>query len=200
MSNHYYLLVKTPRGNLSRAMRHIDGVYAQSHSRLNGTDGPLFRGPFKAIVINAGHYLLQVSRYIHRNPVDLKKPLVGDLRNYPWSGFPAYLSQVSIPDWLNRDAVDGELGSRQRCHAYQKYVEGGVDSETGEFYRHKALPSVLGEKAFKEWAFRQARSLDREVDKKGVKHPVTMDEVVDPVSRHYGVPVSQFAVPSVVRA
>ena len=27
MSNHYHLLVRTPRGNLSRCMRHINGVY-----------------------------------------------------------------------------------------------------------------------------------------------------------------------------
>jgi putative transposase len=29
MSNHYHLLVKTPRGNLSEAMRHINGVYTK---------------------------------------------------------------------------------------------------------------------------------------------------------------------------
>ena len=40
MGNHYHLLVKTPRGNLSRAMRHIDGVYTQRHNRRKKTDGP----------------------------------------------------------------------------------------------------------------------------------------------------------------
>jgi REP element-mobilizing transposase RayT len=30
MSNHYHLLVQTPAGNLSRAMRHINGVYTQN--------------------------------------------------------------------------------------------------------------------------------------------------------------------------
>jgi len=33
MGNHYHLLIKTPRGNLSRVMRHIDGVYTQRHNR-----------------------------------------------------------------------------------------------------------------------------------------------------------------------
>ena len=53
MGNHYHLLVMTPRGNLSRAMRHIDGVYTQRHSRRKKTDGSLFRGRYKAIVVDA---------------------------------------------------------------------------------------------------------------------------------------------------
>ena len=76
MGNHYHLLLKTPRGNLSRTMQHIDGVYTQRHNRRKRTDGSLFRGRYKAIVIDASNYLLQVSRYIHRNPIELKKPLV----------------------------------------------------------------------------------------------------------------------------
>jgi putative transposase len=34
MSNHYHLLVKTPNANLSRCMRHINGLYTQRHNRL----------------------------------------------------------------------------------------------------------------------------------------------------------------------
>ena len=44
MTNHYHLLIKTPIANLSRAMRHINGIYTQRYNRLNSTDGPLFRG------------------------------------------------------------------------------------------------------------------------------------------------------------
>ena len=51
MGNHYHLLVRTPRGNLSRAMRHVNGVYTQYHNYLKKTDGPLFRGRYKAINI-----------------------------------------------------------------------------------------------------------------------------------------------------
>ena len=44
MGNHYHLLIKTPRGNLSRAMRHINGVYTEYYNKIKKTDGPLFRG------------------------------------------------------------------------------------------------------------------------------------------------------------
>jgi REP element-mobilizing transposase RayT len=48
MDNHYHLLVRTPRGNLNRCMRHINGTYTQRHNKLKQADGPLFRGRYKA--------------------------------------------------------------------------------------------------------------------------------------------------------
>ena len=41
MENHYHLLARTPRGNLARAMRHVDGVYTQRVNRRQGADGAL---------------------------------------------------------------------------------------------------------------------------------------------------------------
>lgn len=72
MDNHHHLLIKTPRGNLSKAMRHINGLYTQRYNRLIKKDGPLFRGRYKALIVEKDAYLLQVSRYIHLNPVVAK--------------------------------------------------------------------------------------------------------------------------------
>ena len=52
MSNHYHLLVHTPDGNLSRCMRHINGVYTQRFNRTHKKDGQLFRGRFKAVLVD----------------------------------------------------------------------------------------------------------------------------------------------------
>ena len=38
MSNHYHLLVQTPDGNLSRCMRHLNGVYTQRFNRRHDYD------------------------------------------------------------------------------------------------------------------------------------------------------------------
>ncbi|MCU7815442.1 MAG: transposase [Candidatus Thiodiazotropha sp. (ex Rostrolucina anterorostrata)] len=105
MGNHYHLLISTPRGNLSRVMRHVNGVYTQRHNRLRRTDGPLFRGRYKAILVDASSYLLQLSRYIHRNPIEIHKSLVQQLDDYPWSSYPAYVGKAKPPDWLSREAV-----------------------------------------------------------------------------------------------
>jgi len=47
MTNHYHLLIQTPQGNLSRYMRHLNGVYTQRYNRAHGCDGQLFRGRYK---------------------------------------------------------------------------------------------------------------------------------------------------------
>ncbi len=69
MSNHYHLLVHSPDGNLSRCMRHINGVYTQRFNRGHKKDGPLFRGRYKAVLVDSDSHLLEVLRYIHRNPL-----------------------------------------------------------------------------------------------------------------------------------
>jgi len=40
-----------PHGNLGCAMRHIHGVDTQRDNRLKQTDGPLFRGRDKALLV-----------------------------------------------------------------------------------------------------------------------------------------------------
>lgn len=72
MSNHYHLLIKTPCPNLWRAMRHINGVYTQRYNRLHSKDGVLFRGRYKAIVVDSDAYLLHLSKYIHLNPLEAR--------------------------------------------------------------------------------------------------------------------------------
>src|SRR5476649_1819645 len=53
MDNHYHLLLETPHPNLSKAMRHLNGLYTQRFNRLENRDGALFRGRYKAILIEA---------------------------------------------------------------------------------------------------------------------------------------------------
>jgi len=189
MGNHYHLLIKTPRGNLSRVMRHIDGVYTQRHNRRKKTDGSLFRGRYKAIVIDASSYLLQVSRYIHRNPIELKKPLVAQLEAYPWSSYSAYINKAKVPNWLNRKTVYGELGSVHKYSAYKTFINAGNDEETAHFYRHKNTPSIWGDKGFKEKAYNQALSLDIEIDKRGLIQPVPLEKILNTVAEYYNISV-----------
>jgi hypothetical protein len=43
-------------------MRHIDGIYTQKFNRVHHRDGALFRGRYKAILIDAEQYFLSVLR------------------------------------------------------------------------------------------------------------------------------------------
>ncbi len=144
MGNHYHLFVKTPLGNLDRCMRHVNGLYTQRYNRLKKTDGPLFRGRYKAILVEADAYGLHLSRYIHRNPVDMKRPLVKKLEDYRWSSYPCYINQTEAPSWLHRGLVYDLLGAKQRYKAYDQYVNQGLDEETERFYSKGNQTAILG--------------------------------------------------------
>lgn len=150
MGNHYHLLVQTPQSNLGRVMRHINGVYTQRYNRLKRTDGPLFRGRYKAILVDKDNYLLQLSRYIHRNPVEIKQPLVQKLEDHRWSSYPAYINKTNAPGWLDRDMLYHMLGKRQKYQGYRAFVELGVDEEIQQFYNRNHLAAVIGDKLFIE--------------------------------------------------
>ena len=123
MPNHYHLLVNTPEGNLSRGMRHIGSVYAGWFNRKHHLDGQLFRGRYKAILIEEENYLLGLVRYIHHNP--LKAGLVKKIEDYPWSSHFGYTSSSINWDWLYKGPVytyfspDPEIMTRE----YLRYVE-----------------------------------------------------------------------------
>ena len=186
MSNHYHLLLKTPRANLSRAMRHIDGVYTQRHNRRRKTDGSLFRGRYKAIVVDADSYLLQVSRYIHRNPIELRKPLVQQLSDYSWSSYPAYIDYTEAPVWLYKGTVYDVLNSRQKYAAYRRFVEQGNDQETTRFYQRPHTPVVFGDAAFKKAVYKEA-AVSQEVSQRQWQQRVPVSTIITQVARYFDI-------------
>jgi REP element-mobilizing transposase RayT len=91
MSNHYHLLVETPKANLAKGMRQLNGVYAQSFNRRHGRNGHLFQGRYGARLLQADEHLLGVVRYIVRNP--LRAGLCAGLDDWPWSSHAATIGE-----------------------------------------------------------------------------------------------------------
>lgn len=146
MDNHYHLLLHTPHPNLSRAMRHLDGVYTQKYNLDTERDGALFRGRFKSILVEAENYLLQLSRYIHLNPVSAK--ICDHPNKYKWSSFPAYINQVEKPIWLYRDECLSRCSENLSAKKYQEYVEETSDIKFEEKLEKACWRSILGNQ---EW-------------------------------------------------
>jgi len=148
MPNHYHLLVQTPNANLSRCLRHIDGVYTQRFNRAHGTDGPLFRGRYKSILIEADSYLLPLVRYIHRNPVraGLSKTMAG----YTWSSHRFYLSSTEMDSWFNKAWVLSMFSGKkqERLRAYRRFVSLEDEEEFIAILGRKRWPSILGSRDF----------------------------------------------------
>jgi REP element-mobilizing transposase RayT len=148
MGNHYHLLVHTPTAGLGRAMRHLDGVYTQRFNRTVGTDGPLFRGRYKAVLISADSYLCRVSRYIHLNPVEGR--LVARPEDYEYSSYRAYLGLEEVPPWLHTAETLSRFAPGDVRENYRWFVESGIDSETRAFYAKRRLNPVMGSKDFRK--------------------------------------------------
>lgn len=145
MGNHYHLLIRTPLGNISRIMRHLDGVYTQRINNLIKRDGPIFRGRYKAILVQADVYLLRLSRYIHLNPV--QAGLVKKAEQFDWSSYRAYIFGQE-PYWLCTKDTLNHFGDGWQRKKYKVFVEKGVDKEIDDFYAKIKNFPILGTEAF----------------------------------------------------
>jgi REP element-mobilizing transposase RayT len=150
MSNHYHLLVQTPDGNLSRGMRHLNGVYTQRYNRKHGLDGQLFRGRYKSILVDEDHYLLELLRYIHRNPVTAG--IVKRLTDYDWCSHHGYLSKGRDWNWLHREPLLKMFSSTRKkaCVDYLAFMEQQDSKEIQHLFSLKKLPAILGSSGFIE--------------------------------------------------
>jgi REP element-mobilizing transposase RayT len=151
MTNHYHILVQTPDANIARCMRHINGVYTQRFNRAHSCDGQLFRGRYKSILVNGDSYLLQLVRYIHRNPV--RAGLAGQPDDYQWSSHNGYLSIAKKWDWLHKEFIFSllTLDRRQWIKHYRKFLSVESEEEIYGVLDRKKWPAFLGPESFMDW-------------------------------------------------
>ena len=190
MQNHYHLLIQTPEANISRSMRHINGVYTQRFNKLHGYDGQLFRGRYKSILIDADSYLLQVMRYIHRNPITAG---LTDKLNYTWSSHKAYLSDSKKWDWVSRDKILKMLSRTKALQktVYRDFVNESDNDDFSAIYRKRKLPSMLGSETFleliKERYFSKKKHV--EIPESRILAPET-DKIIAVICAKYKVSIS----------
>lgn len=191
LANHYHLLLETPEGALSRALRHINGLYTQQYNRAHRSDGPLFRGRYKAILVDAEQYLLQAVRYIHRNPVEAK--LVRDPERHPWNSHRYYLGKGKGPAGLVTAEVLGRFATRygRAVERYHAFIREGVDEETRRLYSRGNCPAIWGSEPFRARIRKQLakRRTDYEIPE-GKRQQVrpSLERIEAVVIRRYGIP------------
>jgi putative transposase len=114
MSNHFHLVVETPRANLVAGMKWFLGTYTCRFNRKHKLFGHLFSGRYKALPVDAdtSGYLKSACDYVHLNPARAQLlPPEQPLQSYPWSSYPLYLKQPGQrPVWLRADRLLGEWG------------------------------------------------------------------------------------------
>ncbi len=188
MPNHYHLLVQTPDANLSRFMRHVDGVYTQRFNLCHRCDGSLFRGRYKAILVDADTYLLELVRYIHRNP--LRAGLASRLDRYPWTSHRAYSTRSARWAWLSRELVISMLcpAGGDSAKAYRAFMARPESDELTAVLSKRNVPSILGSEEFVDRvkaSFRDLRS-HREVPSSRLLAP-GLEKIQSAVCADYGI-------------
>ena len=112
---------------LSKIMQNVAFRYTRWVNKRQGRIGHLFQGRYKAILVDAKGYLLELIRYIHLNPV--RAGLVRHSEEYPWSGHRAYRRRAYLGDerlpWLSTEWVLGQFDKRlPTCRArYERCVQ-----------------------------------------------------------------------------
>lgn len=150
MSNHYHLLLETPAGNLSQIMRHINGAYTTYFNVKRKRAGHLFQGRYKAILVEFDEYALELTRYIHLNPV--RAGIIVRPEEYRWSSYRSYIDQNSAPKWLQMDAVLNYFGKRlkEAKKKYRIFVEDLLEKEYDSPLQNTYGTAVLGTPGFVE--------------------------------------------------
>jgi REP element-mobilizing transposase RayT len=122
MDNHYHLLFRTNRANLCRSMQWFGATYTKRFNLRHNRRGHLFQGRFKSMLVQNDTYLLQLSYYIHRNP--LRAGMVRRVVDYKWSSFRAYAYGRKHPNWLNTNVVLSQfVNVKDRHRAYRENMQ-----------------------------------------------------------------------------
>ena len=109
MNNHYHLLIETPEANLSDGMHLVNGMYTQAFNKKHTRTGHVFEGRFKSIIVEKDSYLLELTRYILRNPV--RAGMVESPEEHRWSSYNAMTGRIPTPGFLHTDALFSLFGN-----------------------------------------------------------------------------------------
>ena len=151
MANHYHLLLETPRANLEAILHHLNTGYTDYFNIKRGRSGHLFQGRYKAILVEKDSYALELSRYIHLNPV--RAQIVKDPSEYTWSSYVTYIGRERSWDWLCEDFILGQLSEdKQRAYRrYRDYVKEAVGRSLQDPLQNTVASTMLGSDRFVEW-------------------------------------------------
>lgn len=170
MTNHFHLFLITPDGNLSEFMRHFNISYTSAFNRRHKRSGHLYQGRYKAFLVDADAYLKEISRYIHLNPVRIKKyaslpaaDAIKILSEYKYSSFNGYTRLKDRDGFVNYQKVMGcfngdTIKGRKR---YRQFVHNGLKKKIADPFDGKRQKGIIGSPGFLEYI--RTRYMDKDM-------------------------------------
>jgi putative transposase len=205
MDNRFHLVVMTHEANLHRFMQRFNTAYTVYFNRRHARVGHLYQGRYKALLVDADSYLLELSRYVHLNPVRTNKYSVLDaagqmkvLNNYQWSSFQGYTIPGKQAPFLNTCKILEMIGGadvRERRSRYAQFVRSGIGKEQhGSILNEVQGQTILGSDGFVDWVRRHLLA-ERGDDPREVpalrclrrKEPIGMQEIARRVASNFEI-------------
>jgi putative transposase len=182
MANHFHLLVETLLPNISKIMHYIKGSYTTYYNLRHRRTGHLFQGRFKSIVVDKDAYFVELTQYIHLNPV--YAGIVPNPGAYPWSSYQGYLGKKN--EYLDKDEINQYLGMTKE--QYRGFVRDRIKKPTDPL-KNVYAGFLLGSVGFiKE----KLRDLEIQLTSDDVAHKRMLQDdaevagdIIDAVAKYY---------------
>jgi len=128
MSNHYHLLLETRQANISRIMQYLNTSYTTYYNVKRNKSGHLFQGRYKSILVEKESYFLELTKYIHLNP--LRAKMVKKPEEYRWTSYRGYIGREK-DEYIDRERIKEIMEMSGR--SYEEFVRAGMGKEIKPF-------------------------------------------------------------------
>jgi REP element-mobilizing transposase RayT len=203
MTNHFHLVVETPRANLSRFMHRLQTAYTVYFNRRHDRHGHLVQGRYGASLVERDAYLLRLSRYVHLNPVFTKalrsRPVserIALLRQYRWSSYRSYIGKDRRLAFVDYGPILATIhaGGSEQNGAYRRFVEAGISKIDAPFIEEtKASGLSIGSEEFRARVrtmyedLLKGKSRSEDVSFRRTATRLPTERILDVVSKRLGV-------------
>ena len=157
MTNHFHLVVRTPRGNLSWGMKWLQSTFANRYHRFRKVNGKLFQGRFKSLIVEEDTYLGALLHYVHLNPVRAGICGVAGLDSYRWSSYWYLQHPKSRPEFMDLTGALWHAGhlednpaGRRSYASYLSRLAGEVEVQKEMAFEKMCRGWALGSREFKK--------------------------------------------------
>jgi REP element-mobilizing transposase RayT len=191
MTNHIHMALQVGDIPLSRIMQNLALRYTTWINHKKRRTGHLFQGRYKAILLDADSYLLELVRYMHLNPVRADMVMLPE--DYPWSGHRAYLGKEELP-WLTTDWILSLFSAKSSVaqKGYIEFVAEGMDEpRRPEFHSGSMEGRILGDDCFANDVLLKANQRRQQ--------PASLEVLLDAVCQYYRLARSELSAAGKVK-
>ena len=161
LPTHFHLLIQTRDDPLAKIMKSLQTAYGVFFNKRYKRVGSVFSGRYKSIIVQKGEYFLQVSKYIHLNPI--KARFCSEPLDYPYSSYREYIrgeNPLLKQNVIDRRAAemligDGRAITKQAIKGYQSFVE-----EREDILEYNPKVDVFGNERFRTKLITKSKEKD----------------------------------------